>query len=491
VDKKISELPVLTDIRGARYPVEKSGLNYKVSPFSNYLFTTSGTANNYTLTVDGISSYFNGLMIVMQFNVNNTGPSVININGLGSKSIVKEGSSPVSAGDLPANKAFILIYDGTNFKIIGSLQSGGSNLVGGANIDIDNTDPNNPVISVNPDADLLSARNITAKIPIEPDKTTNARQLIYVPISRTVTSNDSLLFDDMFKKLIVDTTGGGLSITIPPSTFAEGDVVYVERRGSNSVTFVAGTGVTINTSLGALTDGGEYMITPIVFDSPSTATIHNGTPSTGVPTSRTIAGLDLSTNRTSSELMVAMGVILSNIIRGSSNDRYHCQALVMGTGLSTTALTVSKIRASPFIVGRNLNIDRIQAEVTTVGTSAVFRLGIYADNGNCYPDNLIVDSGELDGSTTGVKNATISASLTPGLYWLVSLVGTATVTFRSLQNQGAGLPSVMGWPAAMGATIREPFWEATQTYGALPSTFPTGATINSSALNSPLIMVRA
>lgn len=118
MDKKISELPVLTDIRGARYPVEKSGLNYKVSPFSNYLFTTSGTANNYTLTVDGVSAYFNGLMIVTQFNVNNTGPSVININGLGSKSIVKEGSTPVSAGDLPANKATILIYDGTNFQLI-------------------------------------------------------------------------------------------------------------------------------------------------------------------------------------------------------------------------------------------------------------------------------------------------------------------------------------------------------------------------------------
>lgn len=81
-------------------------------------FSTSGT-DTYTATPNpSLTSYNTNEAIVLNFSNKNTGPSTINLNGLGAKNIYKNINTPVEAGDLYGET--MLVYDGTNFQILTS-----------------------------------------------------------------------------------------------------------------------------------------------------------------------------------------------------------------------------------------------------------------------------------------------------------------------------------------------------------------------------------
>jgi hypothetical protein len=75
---------------------------------------------------------------------------------------------------------------------------------------------------------------------------------------------------------------------------------------------------------------------------------------------------------------------------------------------------------SPLTAPASVSIDRIGIEVTSAGTAAtsICRLGIWADSGGA-PGTLVLDAGTVATDSTGLKEITISQSLTVGtLYWL-------------------------------------------------------------------------
>ena len=91
-----------------RYPVEKD-----LEPI-----VVSGT-DTYTATLlFPLIAYTNGRLLFCKFTNANTGASTINIGGLGAKSI-KKVATALSAGDIEAGGIYVLVYDGTNFQIIG------------------------------------------------------------------------------------------------------------------------------------------------------------------------------------------------------------------------------------------------------------------------------------------------------------------------------------------------------------------------------------
>lgn len=54
----------------------------------------------------------------------NTGAVTINISGLGAKSITKQGTTALNAGDIASGGAYEIVYDGTRFQLIGARQGG-------------------------------------------------------------------------------------------------------------------------------------------------------------------------------------------------------------------------------------------------------------------------------------------------------------------------------------------------------------------------------
>ena len=86
--------------------------------FSNYA-TDTGLADNYAITITGqTTTYAAGLAFQFKAANTNTGASTLNVNGQGTKSIVRNDGSALAAGDIIAGGIATVIYDGTNFQLL-------------------------------------------------------------------------------------------------------------------------------------------------------------------------------------------------------------------------------------------------------------------------------------------------------------------------------------------------------------------------------------
>lgn len=90
--------------------------------------TTGGTGNAITLThsQSPVAGYSTPLILSFKASASNTGPTTVNIDGLGAKNIYKISSGSLVAlasGDIVSGGIYYIAYDGTQFQLIGS--SGG------------------------------------------------------------------------------------------------------------------------------------------------------------------------------------------------------------------------------------------------------------------------------------------------------------------------------------------------------------------------------
>jgi len=182
--------------------------------------------------------------------------------------------------------------------------------------------------------------------------------------------------------------------------------------------------------------------------------------------------------------------LLYGFRKGATDNRrysYNISALALGTaGVGAQA---NFLRVFPFIPPATIDIDRICCWVSTLLAGDNVKLCIYEDGDNLYPGALVVDSGAIDTSTTGMKEVTINAQLTGGkLYWMGYVLNTiTTLAFRKFAV-GARLP-ILGLSAA--ATPQHGIgWTVGHTFANnLPSTYPGGGTIIA-ASNDLIVAVR-
>lgn len=81
--------------------------------------TIAGT-DTYTGSSD-IVAYGSGESILCIFTNANTGAATLNLNGLGAKAIQKNGSTALASGDILAGQPYWLLYDGTDYQIVGKI----------------------------------------------------------------------------------------------------------------------------------------------------------------------------------------------------------------------------------------------------------------------------------------------------------------------------------------------------------------------------------
>lgn len=143
--------------------------------------------------------------------------------------------------------------------------------------------------------------------------------------------------------------------------------------------------------------------------------------------------------------LIPIHALLRTFRRETSHLRpSHYYQCTPATGLSTdSTLGWNVVRVMPFVVPNRVTITRLGAEVTVAGAAgSLFRLGIYADNGNTFPGALVLDAGTIPGDSATVQELTVSKALKPGLYWVGGAVqggssGTQP-TLRTLTGVTAG-----------------------------------------------------
>jgi hypothetical protein len=99
----------------------KKGLKNSFIGFAGAILVTGvdgGAANAYTLTPpEALVDYTRSMFAVFVPVANNTGPTTLNISGLGAKEIVSVAGVPLAAGDLTAGRFYTAFYDGTKFRL--------------------------------------------------------------------------------------------------------------------------------------------------------------------------------------------------------------------------------------------------------------------------------------------------------------------------------------------------------------------------------------
>lgn len=146
--------------------------------------------------------------------------------------------------------------------------------------------------------------------------------------------------------------------------------------------------------------------------------------------------------------------------------------------LAATTVAGAALRCDfvAFTPARDLPINQLACEVTTLGAGTTALLGIY-DDLNGAPNSKLVESASLDCSTTGVKSTTLGSVFTMNkgetYWWACATSGTQTMRALAVGGmRSIGLSSTAG--------VRANLRRATLASMALPATAPattlTGAT---------------
>lgn len=105
----------------------------------------------------------------------------------------------------------------------------------------------------------------------------------------------------------------------------------------------------------------------------------------------------------------------------------------------------------PIVVTEPLTVTALATHVATGAGSTNLRMGIYtATPSFASPATLLVDAGTIDTSTTGLKEAAVSLTLSPGRYFIASISnGAPTLNFATLYSS-------MGTPGLIRSNCYEP-----------------------------------
>ena len=92
---------------------------------SSFLYAADGgSANTYTITLSpAVTAYAAGQVFHFKAANANTGASTLNVNSVGAKTIVKDVNTALASGDISQNEVISVIYDGTNFQMVGNADS--------------------------------------------------------------------------------------------------------------------------------------------------------------------------------------------------------------------------------------------------------------------------------------------------------------------------------------------------------------------------------
>ena len=101
------------------------------------VYCVAAGTNTYTGTLAPVPTVYNtNDTYVVKFTNACTGASTLNLNALGAKAIQLNGAA-LTTGQIPANSTLDLLYDGTQFQIVGLSGSGGA--VATTATDLENT----------------------------------------------------------------------------------------------------------------------------------------------------------------------------------------------------------------------------------------------------------------------------------------------------------------------------------------------------------------
>jgi len=114
----------LTGLGNGSASTDSATLGQVQSSTVSLIGSISGTNTITGSLSPAIAAYAAGQMFWFVAAGANTGATTININSLGAKSITKNGTTALAANDIKSGQTVVIVYDGTQFQLIGSSLAG-------------------------------------------------------------------------------------------------------------------------------------------------------------------------------------------------------------------------------------------------------------------------------------------------------------------------------------------------------------------------------
>lgn len=166
--------------------------------------------------------------------------------------------------------------------------------------------------------------------------------------------------------------------------------------------------------------------------------------------------------------------------------RYIITTPTPSAATTTLAGVADRMSIFPFVPRRTFTADRIGINCTTLIASALAKLVIYDSNANGRPNNRLLETGTLDLSTTGAKEATISQVFQRGKQYWLGVRHSSTATISALQPYCA--PDLDA--GAIGTTMSKTLQRTLAFATAAPASWGYVAT-EAATTNAPAIWLRS
>jgi hypothetical protein len=427
--------------------------------------TASGT-DTYTASITGVTSYADGDSYLIRFTNGNTTGATLNINSLGAIDLYRNNDGAVIGGDIEDGSEMLVVYNSSvpSFQCIGT--SPNTILAYVTNADSVSITKGMPVYAFGGTGDRM-----TVKRAYNTGDSTSA-QTVGLVMSTSIAAGQKGFI--MLQGLL-----DGLS-TLPTSTWADGDAVYLgATAGSITKTkpyapnHLVYLGFVTTASPGAagrmyvrIQNGYELdelhnvqAQSPnnkdtIYFDSAdsqwktaSLTTILGYTPANASTAVTSVTGTSpvVSSGGTTPAISIPVATSSADGYLSSTNwstfnskmtgfmqyrkaGRWFTNGIFNPQGSAFTNVA-NTIRYVPFYIDQDITVTRMGINVVTAGAaSSTCRLGIYTnDSTTTQPSTRLVDTGTIDLVATGPKSVTgLSVALTKGLYWMAYFGNSAS-----------------------------------------------------------------
>ncbi len=102
-----------------------------------------------------------------------------------------------------------------------------------------------------------------------------------------------------------------------------------------------------------------------------------------------------------------------------------------GAATGVLAGAVGRMDLFPFIPRDDITIDRLSVNVTTLIAAALGKIVLYAADATGRPAALMLETGDLDFSTAGLKEATVAQTLRRGITYWIGIRHSSTATLSA------------------------------------------------------------
>jgi uncharacterized protein YjbI with pentapeptide repeats len=368
------------------------------------LITISGTDTITGTMSPTLTAYAAGQLFYFVAGAANTGAVTLNVDGLGAKSVTRDGSSALAAGDINSGEMVVVIYDGTRFQMINAANSFGNTTINGtltvtgntalqANVSVTSALTVNGTFGVTGAVTLGSTLSVTGKSDLPTVSTASVNAAVAVitdlrAVGASVTSANV--------GTAVITTGTVTSLTATGASIASANVGNLQATGASvasvnaavallttaTVTNLTATGASIaSANVGNLTlsgisvasaNFGVAVVTDLRVDGASITSANLGT---AVITTGTVTTLT-ATSASVASVNAAVALVTTGTVTNLTSTAASIASANLGTAVITTLTATGASVASANVgVAATTTLTAVQASIGSANLSTARFLG--------------------------------------------------------------------------------------------------------------------